>query len=1263
MKKIVVLLVLAIGILNADWERVVGVSDEPVSPLKTTIKSDSLGVCIQTVVFGFTEDDTTIDGKYFRRIKIPEEPVKRDTADVGKPEIPFVRLLIAIPDSADVETKLYRSDCTEYSDYLVYPIPQVIFEDSGGYSWYKEVYAYDTTFYQKDTLYPDIFYEVGTDGYLRGQRVLEVFLYPIQFNPLENKMYFHHELDLRIDFSGTIVENTLGLGPFEEMGREVLLNYPGIDRQPPPHDPPSVHYYTNLLDTNNVADYLIVTHDDFLNNETASYWIEQLAEWRVDHNEFDIAIVKTSDIFDYWAPSDTDSLHIPLREFLMYAFDHWHAPAMSDGHLAYCLFIGDWDYVPTHLVEKAVHSGGLAAQDGYFRDLSTPPDTIEEIMLGRWPVKETNIADLVTIAQKTIDYENSPLLGNWRRSGILIAPGSDEWEDFDSLVTYSTPFFDDIGYDTVTVRWSQIQNIPALAESIDCHLTEGTLITSYYGHGAPDGWWYYDTSHVKRLRNGPRLPVVFSHACQTARFHWDHPFYGPEPPRRVSVSEHFLINPDGGAVAFYGVTWFCSIHFLDNGMEILNRIMRQQYWTLGQALVNLPYISHANNPDESLESCLLGDPALDLGDYTACPTMPDLVVRPRGIDIGMQNPYPYPVTNDIIPIAVKILNIGATNAQNVDFCFTVTNPDQIEVHTDTVTVQEIASLDTAIVVSNWNTQAIYPDFIGDLGNMSITIEVDPGNEIVESWEKNNEASTEMRVALYPPGWTKQVRQLCGQVEKVSALANLDESEAVEIIFAGLDSVYVFNADGTNYDGWPIYFRDVYGVLVADIDANGWSDIVAVSEDTIKTYFNNGGNIVSGWAQPVLEDYEFVGLPAAGHVRESGTSDVLDIVILARPLYSDNHLKVTVYAYSGGSPTHIWQSSAVVSCEQTLFGGPSVENLISSGGDEIVIAYRNRNHPFTARTDFFNEEDPYLHISLDNYGRAEMIPALADINDDYHPDVLTCAKVGGILLAYDAWNNDTIWKTTHLSGTVRNSPAVGNISERYPSTLEITYGVTDKQRMVRGPNGYDHIGWPLYHDETIHTSPALARLEGRGDAYTDIIFGSINGLHALNYELDSVEVPLQVFGLPNSVVVGDIDGDRRSERVMYSDDGYLHVWENSRRSVLPYELEWPQFQHDHQRTGLYGWISELRGGEVSPVEFSAATTLSFSLLDTLHTKVAVYDSDGNPIKTLVDQILPSGTYHPVWHGNDNNYVLLPDGVYFIEIRVRNETKVIPVIIDR
>ncbi len=145
MKKVLVLCVCLIGILSADWKRVMGSSDTALPPEKEVMKSDTLGVFIRTAVFGFNEQDTTVDNKDFKRIEIPEEPIDWDTTNAGKPQIPYIRLLIAVPDSCDFNITVYESDYTLFENYLIYPIPRIVFEETSGCFCSKEVYTYDAT--------------------------------------------------------------------------------------------------------------------------------------------------------------------------------------------------------------------------------------------------------------------------------------------------------------------------------------------------------------------------------------------------------------------------------------------------------------------------------------------------------------------------------------------------------------------------------------------------------------------------------------------------------------------------------------------------------------------------------------------------------------------------------------------------------------------------------------------------------------------------------------------------------------------------------------------------------------------------------------------------------------------------------------------------------------------------------------------------------------------------------------------------------------
>jgi len=1168
MKRVSVLTMLLIAMLAADvnWVRVIGWSDSPQVPEKKVMTSDSTGIIIRTAVFGFTEQDTTVDNKEFKRIKIPEEPIDRDTLRAGKPQIPYIRLLIAVPDSAEFEITINESEYTAFDNYLLYPIPGIVIEDTNGYFYAKEVYTYDTSFYDTDTLYPGKFYDVISDGHWRDQRVLEVFLYPVQFNPQQKLMYFYTGLNLRIEYSGEVVENENGLGPFEQMGRDILLNYPGIDRQPGSHAPPSVHYYTDLLNTENIADYIIVTHDDFLINETASYWIHEFARWRVDHNEFDVGIVKVQDIYEQFGPSGNDSTQ--LRNFLIYAYENWTAPSMSDGHFAYCLFIGDWDYVPTRLIME--HSGDydwLCAYEGYFRELSEPADKHDDIMLGRWPVKETSYENLLTIAQKTINYEKYPMLGDWRRGGLVITGDGEGTYTFELAAALSKSYFTDIGYDTTLLIYSQINNPENFCNSIQEYLNLGEIITVYYDHGGPEAWWAgYDTGYVDTLRNNGRLPVVLSCACLTAMFQWDkdssttHPGYPPD----TCLGEHFIFNDQGGAIAFYGSTKITGMGIMGFGLLCVERLLGYQYWILGKAVLGVwcwyPF-SAEYYPDDC---CLLGDPALDLGDYTAYPDLPDLVVRPRGMDISLEEPYPYPAGGDVIPIRAKVLNIGAAPAYNVDVSYAVIL-DADTIYDSTVRISAIQARDTAVVTVYWNTALTHPEYYGEIGDCKFMVRADPDDVIEESWEHNNVSLITKKVALYPnePGWPKKVAWFTQP-----AIGNLDGAGSVEIVCHGCDSVYVFDKDGNIFNGWPKYFKGVHGIVLGNLDENDLIEVVAVSAESIKVY-DYQGNLVPGWPRQIpASNYVFTGLPGLGYI--DGV-ELPEVIMIARPsdLCPPIYIKVFVYTCNGILQHEFTSAQALSGAtgDYMEVKGCAIEDILSSGYDELVVSFGLEG------SDYYTEIFDYSGSKLVlGYGNDKVISALVDLTNP--PDGIVDVITGGIdgkIRAYDVENDQLLW-AQQTQGQINSSPAVGDVHP-FELGVEITFG-NDAGRihLRRGINGENIDPWAyvITPNITVRTSPAIGNING--DRNPDIMIGANNQyVYALNYDkTDIAPYPLPLFGTPSSPIIGDIDGDKKNETILSSSDGYLHVWENKATKVTPYLLEWPQFHHDYQRTGVYLW---------------------------------------------------------------------------------------------
>jgi hypothetical protein len=417
----------------------------------------------------------------------------------------------------------------------------------------------------------------------------------------------------------------------------------------------------------------------------------------------------------------------------------------------------------------------------------------------------------------------------------------------------------------------------------------------------------------------------------------------------------------------------------------------------------------------------------------------------------------------------------------------------------------------------------------------------------------------------------------------------------------------------------------------------------------------------GWPQTIPSTpYQFKGHPALGYVSGSRKRQIV--------LYyghSSGQLPqpagIKVYDYNG-TLLYDYPTTHNTSPYPYRSNGVSISDINGDGKVELIFSYQlmeENPEVIYYYTDVFNRDG---HVFTLDWGSSKTTTALPDLNADGYAEMITgCSD--DTIRAYCAVTGDTLWKTG-TGGSISSSPAVGDINPFEPG-VEITFG-NDVGEIwaILDDHGLQWFPWPRDVDGGVTVSPALADIDNAGGL--DIVIGNIHPdyIHCYTSSGDTIApYPLPVFGYASCPIIGDIDGDRRSEIILTSSDGYLHVWENKNSSVIPYALDWPQFHHDYQRTGVYGWMGDLRGGDANPQTFSTATTTAFTIKDTLRTKIKIYDSQGNIVKHLVNQILPPGTYTPTWFGKNDNYALLPDGVYFIEIKVKKESKVIKVEIDR
>jgi hypothetical protein len=135
-----------------------------VPPKLSVAEADSYFVAVQADIYGVTRADTTIDDTTYTILTVPEYGY---TTEVGKPMVPVVTALVAVPDSVDISLSLAAYDYTTIQDISIYPTPT----DSISCDTCFSIFTKDSTTYATDEFYPEILAELGSVSHFRSQRV------------------------------------------------------------------------------------------------------------------------------------------------------------------------------------------------------------------------------------------------------------------------------------------------------------------------------------------------------------------------------------------------------------------------------------------------------------------------------------------------------------------------------------------------------------------------------------------------------------------------------------------------------------------------------------------------------------------------------------------------------------------------------------------------------------------------------------------------------------------------------------------------------------------------------------------------------------------------------------------------------------------------------------------------------------------------------------------------------------------------------------
>ncbi len=345
---------------------------------------------------------------------------------------------------------------------------------------------------------------------------------------------------------------------------------------------------SSLSNTSNSANYLVISHPDFL--AEANAW----AAYRAGQG-LQTMVVDVNDVFDEFNFGNFGAGAI--RSFLQYAVNNWQTAPQ------YVLLLGDASYdsrnyegqgafnlVPVQLVDTLFEETG---SDDSIADFDN--DGLAEIAIGRIPARTP--VEVSNALQKVVSFEN--IVANAPSRGVLCASDIPQGFDFQALCERLHTELP-ASFPKTAINRADTDAKAALLASMNT----GKFLVNYSGHGSASVWAatsFFGTGDVPNITNDGNLSVFTMLTCLNGYF---------VRPVQESLSERILNSTAGGGVA----VWSSSGSTTADVQEIMAKRFYNQLAN-GPIIRLGPLINDAKSTltfgrDVRLSWVLLGDPGL-----------------------------------------------------------------------------------------------------------------------------------------------------------------------------------------------------------------------------------------------------------------------------------------------------------------------------------------------------------------------------------------------------------------------------------------------------------------------------------------------------------------------------------------------------------------------------------------------------------------------------------------------------------------------------
>jgi len=561
-----------------------------------------------------------IDAKMYDAVRMKDCAI---FGNGGEPALPAGKAYILIPYGKDIERIEVKAGKAVYlnGSYDVMPVERA--HPIGIIELPKK-----GKIYEKDEPYPSKLYDKVGIYYFRGFKILILRLYPVHYIPLQKKIFYYNEMDIKIELKdGKVNPNFRGL---KEDAEEVakMVDNPEVVKSYP---------------CNGKAGYDIL----IITSKNLKKYFEPLEEWHSNHGE--ATMIATMDEIGETADD--------VREYIRNVYKNFG--------ISYVLIGGDIDIVPAKMLwvsgydENVEYYDTTMPSDLYYEcldgtynydndtrwgepndgDNGKDVDLIAEVYVGRACVDSAH--DAQNFVEKTIAYMDSN--GDYLKKVLMVGEylgdyGIASWGGnyLDQLINYS----DADGYHTVGIPASKFeieklydrdwQNNYWPPSEIISRINNGVHIINHLGHSSTNYNLKLTEDSIDQLNND-KYCFIYSQGCYAGAFDYDD-----------CIAEYFTVKTEHAAFAGiwnarYGFFWSFSTDGDSQRYhrEFWNAVFGEKIYEIGRANqasreANLFLINRSMMRWCYYQLNLFGDPAarFRVGSPPAKPA------RPQGVEKG-----------------------------------------------------------------------------------------------------------------------------------------------------------------------------------------------------------------------------------------------------------------------------------------------------------------------------------------------------------------------------------------------------------------------------------------------------------------------------------------------------------------------------------------------------------------------------------------------------------------------------------------------------